>query len=110
MRMSKAKRNKCVTSVVCGAFAACLALQPMQAGAAGQSTIRDILMPAGIASYIEVQMTEEEYVAKAQELQRASFGYTHLGICNVESGNLNVRAEASTGGKLVGKMPKNAFK
>ncbi len=106
--MSKERRNKGLIRVVTAGFAACMLIQPIEAAAAGNTTIRDILPPAGVASYIEVQMTEEEYVAKAQEAQGASFGYTHLGICNVESGNLNVRAESSTSGKLVGKMPKNS--
>lgn len=102
------KCNKNLIKAVCTGFAICLVLQPIDALAASSFTVRDVLSPAGIASYIEVQMTAEEYVAVAQNAQGASYGYTHLGICNVESGNLNVRAEASTSGKLVGKMPKNA--
>jgi uncharacterized protein YgiM (DUF1202 family) len=104
--MSVNRRNKRIVQLLCAGFAASMVLTPMEAAAAG--SVRDILMPAGIASYIELELSAEEYVAKAQEAQGASYGYTHLGICNVESGNLNVRAEASTSGKLVGKMPKNA--
>jgi len=106
--MSRERKSKRFMRLLSAGFAATMLMQPMSADAAGFLAIRDIVAPAGIASYIEIQLTEEEYVAKAQELKGASFGYTHLGICNVESGNLNVRAEASTGGKLVGKMPKNA--
>lgn len=106
--MLSKKNNKRVIQVVCAGFAVCMLVQPMEASAAGSSTLKDILAPAGIASMIEVQLTEEEYMAKAQEAQGASFGYTHLGICNVESGNLNVREEASMSGKYVGKLPKNA--
>lgn len=106
--MLKGKNNKGIMRLVCAGFAACMLIQPVNAEAAGSIGLRDILSSAGVASYIDLQMTEEEYLAKAQEAQGASFGYTHLGICNVKSGNLNVRQEASTSGKLVGKMPKNA--
>ena len=104
------RKNKRITQALCIGFSMSMMLSPLEAAAAGNNCIRDILMPsaAGIASYIEVEMSAEEYVAKAREAEGASFGYTHLGICNVESGNLNVRAEATTSGKLVGKMPKNA--
>lgn len=36
------------------------------------------------------------------------WGYNHLGIADVETGNLNVRAIPATDGKLVGKMPKGS--
>ncbi len=106
--MSKERRNKGLIRAVSAGFAVCMVLNPINASAAGITSIRDILLPAGVASYIEVKLTEDEYVAKAAEAKGASFGYTHIGIANVESGNLNVRAEASIRGKLVGKMPKNA--
>ena len=102
------RRNKRMIQTACAGLTVFMLFQPMEAAAAGNITLKDILAPAGIASFIEVQLSEEEYIAKAQEAQGASFGYTHLGVCNVESGNLNVRAEASTSGKLVGKMPKDA--
>ncbi len=63
-----------------------------------------ILKTAGVASILEATFTEEEYIAFAEASKGASWGYTNLGIANVESGNLNVRAIPSTGGKLVGKM------
>lgn len=106
--MSRKRRNNRFIKVAAAGFGMCMMMQSMTAEAAAVSTIRDILLPMGIASYIDVKMSEEEYVAKAEEAKGASFGYTHIGIANVESGNLNVRAEASTSGKLVGKMPKNA--
>lgn len=37
----------------------------------------------------------------------ALYGYSNIGICVVESGNLNIREGASTDSKLVGKFPKN---
>ncbi len=88
-------------------LAACLVLSPMKAEAASDD-LGDVLQQAGIASVLDLQLTQEEYVEFAKEAQGASWGYTNLGIANVESGNLNVRAEASKNGKLVGKMPNNA--
>ena len=87
------RRNKRVIQMACTGLAVFMLAQPIEAAAMGNLTLKDILAPAGIASYIEVNLSEAEYVAKAQEAQGASFGYTHLGVCNVESGNLNVRAE-----------------
>jgi uncharacterized protein YgiM (DUF1202 family) len=64
---------------------------------------------AGVASILEQNtLTNEEYIAIAEQAKGATFGYTNIGIANVESGNLNVREEPSTSGKLVGKLPKNA--
>lgn len=81
---------------------------PMEAQAAENSSAKDVLQQAGIASMMDMSLTEEEYIAVAQEAQGASWGYTNIGIAEVESGNLNVRAEASINGKLVGKMPKGS--
>lgn len=62
----------------------------------------------GVASVLETERTLEEYIQIAQDAQGASWGYTNIGVANVESGNLNVRAVSSTDGKLVGKLPKDA--
>lgn len=86
-------------------LALCMVLSPVQASAAG---IDNLIPAAGVASILETQLTDEEYLRIAEEAQGALWGYTNLGIANVESGNLNVRAVASTDGKLVGKMPKDA--
>ncbi len=68
-----------------------------------------LLLPtAGVASVLNVDMTADEYMAYAEEAKGSLWGYTNIGIANVESGNLNVRATASTTGKLVGKMRKNS--
>ena len=56
---------------------------------------------------LEARLSTEEYIAAAAQAQGASWGYTNIGIADVESGNLNVRAIPSIDGKLVGKMPKN---
>ncbi|MBQ4537321.1 MAG: C40 family peptidase [Lachnospiraceae bacterium] len=85
----------------------CLAMEPMQVSAA--QSINSVLQPAGVGSMLaNANLTEEEYVALAEEAKGAQWGYTNIGIANVESGNLNVRAEASKDSKLVGKMPKDA--
>lgn len=95
-------RLKRTTRVVCAGLVLALALDPMTVSAAGT------LQNAGVASILETSMTTEEYMAKAEEAKGASWGYTNLGIADVESGNLNVRAVPSTDGKLVGKLPKDA--
>ena len=82
-----------------------LALEPMHASAVGSHTI---LPAAGVASIFETELSTEEYLKIAQEAQGALWGYTNIGIANVESGNLNVRAVPSTDGKLVGKMRKDS--
>lgn len=81
--------------------------------AAGAPALRteaaeNILPSAGIASVLEANLTTEEYIEAAKLAQGASWGYTDIGIANVESGNLNVRETPSTSGKLVGKMPKDS--
>lgn len=78
--------------------------QPLQAFAA-----ENVLPGAGVTSVLESRLsTEEEYIELAQQAKGASWGYTNIGIANVESGNLNIRQEPSTSGKLVGKMPKGS--
>ena len=82
-----------------------LALEPATVSAASATSV---LPSAGVASIFETNLTEEEYIKIAEEAKGALWGYTNLGIANVESGNLNVRAVPTTDGKLVGKLPKNA--
>ncbi len=101
------KRKNLAVRMIGTCLAVCLLL-PMEAEASDNSSAKDVLQQAGIASMMDVSLTEEEYIAAAQEAQGASWGYTNIGIAEVESGNLNVRAEASTSGKLVGKMPKGS--
>lgn len=103
--MQKRKKIVWKTTGVC--LAVCLLL-PLDVQASENSGSKGVLQQAGIASVMDVSLTEEEYIAAAREAQGASWGYTNIGIAEVESGNLNVRAEASTSGKVVGKMPKGA--
>ena len=91
--------------ILAAVMALCVLASPMPAAAAGS----DILMASGgVASVLEMEHSLEEYIQIAKEAQGASWGYTNIGVANVESGNLNVRAVASTDGKLVGKLPKDA--
>lgn len=100
-------RKKIALKTISVWTAACLLL-PMSVQAAQDGGAKGVLQQAGIASMMDVSLSEEEYIAAAQEAQGASWGYTNIGIAEVESGNLNVRAEASTNGKVVGKMPKGS--
>ena len=63
---------------------------------------------AAAASQAQDELTETESTEQDAAQQAASaYGYTNLGVANVE-GNLNVRAAAGTDADVVGKMPNNA--
>ena len=66
------------------------------------------LLTAGIGDLFSSELTETEYKEIAKRAEGALWGYTHLGICNVQENNLNIRQEPDESGKLVGKLPKNA--
>ena len=80
----------------------------IEAYAAEKVDLKDITPSAGAASLVNMTLSEEECLAVAEASREAFWGYTNLGIANVESGNLNVRAIPGTDGKLVGKMPKGS--
>lgn len=102
MNVLKQKHSR-LTAVLSAGLVLAMCAQPMQVSA------EEELMPAaGIASVLEARLSTEEYLAAAAQAQGASWGYTNIGIADVESGNLNVRAVPSIDGKLVGKMPKNS--
>ena len=103
MRHLKSKKK---IAMVSAGLICCLALEQPLAVSAAEGT--SILQTAGVASFLETTRTMEEYVEIAQQAQGASWGYTNIGIANVESGNLNVRESPSTDSKLVGKMPKDS--
>lgn len=72
------------------------------------TSIRDALgEPVGVASVVEAGNTREEYAQAYEDARNANWGYTNLGIANVEN-NLNVRAIPGEDGRLVGKLPKDA--
>lgn len=83
-------------------------VQPVYATEKADS-VKDVVAPAsvGVATILESEKTEEEYKAAAEEAEGALWGYTNLGISNVED-NLNVRKTPGEDGKMVGKLPKNA--
>lgn len=97
-------KNGRKAAIVSAGLVLCLALEPMQV----QASTGSILQTGGVASVLERNLTTEEYIRVAEDAKGASWGYTNIGIANVESGNLNVRALPSKEGKLVGKMPKNS--
>ncbi len=76
--------------------------------ASGNVAVRDITPFAGAASLFNMDLDLEECLKAAESSQGALWGYTNLGIADVESGNLNVRVTPDTGGKLVGKMAKGS--
>ena len=67
-----------------------------------------VIASAGVGSVLTTTQTEEQLILLAETSHGAFYGYTNIGIAHTESGYLNVRAEASTSGKLVGKMACNA--
>lgn len=102
--MIKNKKNRQIRIIAMG-MALCVLASPMPALAAESSVL---MASGGIASVLETERSLEEYLQIAQDAQGASWGYTNIGVANVESGNLNIRAVPSTDGKLVGKLPKDA--
>ena len=72
------------------------------------STLQEILGDAiGSGMILESTKTELEYAEAYEKAKNANWGYTNLGIANVDN-NLNVRSVAAEDGKLVGKLPKDA--
>lgn len=70
--------------------------------------IQDILgTPVGSGAILEITKTEKEYAEAYEKAKNANWGYTNLGIANVDN-NLNVRAIAAEDGKIIGKLPKDA--
>ena len=73
-----------------------------------EHAIQDILgSPIGSGVILEITKTEKEYAEAYDKAKNANWGYTNLGIANVDN-NLNIRAIAAEDGKLIGKLPKNA--
>lgn len=71
-------------------------------------SLQDILgEPIGSGVIVESTKTEREYAEAYEKAKNANWGYTNLGIANVDN-NLNIRSVAAEDGKLVGKLPKDA--
>lgn len=75
-----------------------------------QAAVNDTedLLTAGVGDLFAAALTEDEYKDIFKKAEGIRWGYTNLGICNVEENNLNIRQEPDENGKLVGKLPKNA--
>ena len=109
--LQKNARMKAVCPLFAGAFAASVLVTgafALSSITAEASELNGTLLASGVSSVIESSFTAEEYLNIAKQAKGASWGYTNIGIAEVESGNLNVRAVPSTEGKLVGKMPKDS--
>lgn len=94
-------------------YAAALALgivifaNPMQVQAAETTLVKNtISQPVGVASLIQSDLTEDEYIQSLNEAEENYWGYKNIGIAQVDN-NLNVRETADESGKLVGKLPKD---
>lgn len=74
----------------------------------GQIEDSEELLTAGVGDLFAAVLSEDEYREIAERAKGALWGYTELGICNVQENNLNIRQEPDESGKLVGKLPKNA--
>lgn len=99
--MSLLRQKKMLAVFFAGAvFALCT--EPLQVRAS-----ENVLPSAGIAALLEARLSTEEYIQAARDAQGACWGYTNVGIANVEN-YLNVRETPSLKGRLVGKMPKNS--
>jgi cell wall-associated NlpC family hydrolase len=76
------------------------------------------LITAGISQTIYDYMTDTDEdadvsdlsneLSAAAEISEALYGYTNLGIAQVDEGNLNIRVAPGTDSSLVGKLPNNA--
>lgn len=83
------------------------AAAPEETAESGQVSDEMLLEPIGVDAILEATKTEKEYAEAYEKAKNANWGYTNLGIANVDN-NLNIRAAAAEDGKLVGKLPKNA--
>lgn len=101
---------------VCILTAGFILAAPVTANAAegvaadGQAAINssEELLTAGVGELFSTALTEDEYKEIAKKAEGARWGYTNLGICNVQENNLNIRQEPDENAKLVGKLPKSA--
>lgn len=85
-------------------FANPLRVQAAEADSLVKNTLSE---PVGAASIMQADLTEDEYIQTANEAQESFWGYTNLGIAQVDN-NLNIRETPDESGKLVGKLPKDA--
>ena len=72
-----------------------------------KTTMQALLPQMAGAAVLLADRSAEEYLQAVEDAEGASWGYTNLGIANVED-NLNIRSIPQEDGKLLGKLPKNA--
>ena len=95
---------KRVTLVMAGILcAAATALIP--GSHAYAATVSESVAGTGAYGILDMEYTEDEYKAAVQGV--AAYGYTNLGIANVEN-HLNIREGAGEDYKIIGKMTNNA--
>lgn len=87
-----------------------------------EAGVHNETLTAGVMSVMADTMDYEALVASVSETKNevsaspmeqeheiaSVYGFNNLGVANVSSGNLNIRAAATTDSKMVGKLPKNA--
>ena len=78
-------------------------LPSVKAEATGLSEV----VSAGVA--VTMEHSDDEVVLASAVAPSVVEGYTVLGVVNAESGYINIREEANTESKVVGKIAKNAI-
>ena len=65
-----------------------------------QSVASEELMTAGVENLFISTLSVDEYKALAEQAKGAMWGYTNLGLCNVQENNLNIRETPDESGRL----------
>lgn len=94
-----------MAGMICAFAIASVSGQSVNASAANMTTISNNI---GIASVTSSTLDEEDCIQYAESGENNLWGYTNLGIAQVDEGNLNVRSGPSTDDSVVGKMTNNA--
>ncbi|MCD8378910.1 MAG: NlpC/P60 family protein [Lachnospiraceae bacterium] len=94
-----------MAGMICAFAIAGVSGQSVNASAASMTTISNNI---GIASVTSSTLDEEDCIQYAESGENNLWGYTNLGIAQVDEGNLNVRSGPSTDDSVVGKMTNNA--
>ncbi len=63
---------------------------------------------AGIGSLMDMLTSSDTYEDVVSSAEEITWGYSDLGICNVEENNLNIRSAPDIEASMVGKLPKHA--
>lgn len=94
-----------LVGIATAALALSLAAEPMTVWA---FEAESLCQSAGVASFLEADLTEEDYVAIADAAQGAHWGYTNLGIADTNGDYLNVRENPSVFADPIGRMKDHA--